>query len=263
MIYFEDLKKKKVVELKDLAKKKHIKLDVKFKKDDIIKLILQHEKNNEVAEVKKEEITEKTSSFINAQPVFNENNKDNLNNGQSLPSKYGKDKFVFMVRDPKWGFVYWELTDGLINMHNLNASEKFLRCYDITSSGIPETPDSFFDIKINDLANNWYINFPDSNRMFIIDLGYFKDGNFVTVLRSNAASLPRDSISDQVDQEWMFPDDLYQYLLKASGADQLFQQIGSQELMKFLAGNVNENLSSGGVTSSVSSPFGASFNKET
>jgi uncharacterized protein len=255
-----DLKKKNVAELKKIAKTKNIKIEPKLKKDEIIKLILMSEKNDEIAGQKKDEISVKNSSMINAVSDKKENSKDNLNNGYRLPDSYNKDKLVFMVRDPKWGFVYWEITESKIQQHGLSAVEKYLRCYDITESGSPENAGSIFDIRINDLTNNWYINFPDSNRTYIIDYGYFKDGKFVTVIRSNAATLPRDAISDQVDLEWMLPDDMYQYLLKASGAGQLFQQIGSQELMKFLAGNVNENLSSGS-TSSVSSPFGASFNK--
>ena len=114
--------------------------------------------------------------------------------------------------------------------------------------------DSFFDIKVNDLANNWYINLGAPNKTYIVDLGYFKDSKFITLLRSNVASTPRDDVSEQIDQEWMLTDEKFRMILQASGGNTLFQHDGSQELMKFLAGNVEESLSSGGA--SLSSPIG-------
>ena len=125
-----------------------------------------------------------------------------------------------------------------------------MRVYDINGGKSPENPNSYFDIKLVSGANNWYINFPSPNTTYIVDLGFFRDGVFITLLRSNAATTPRDDVSDQIDVEWMMSDDIMKKLLKASGADQLFQQMGSQELMKFLAGNITE----GGETSSCLMP---------
>jgi hypothetical protein len=257
MYNLSELKKLTVPELKKIAKKQNISLPVKCKKDQVIKLIMESDNITKTVEQKKSEISISSSSTINIQYYPENKNKIDENN---LPDNYNKDKLVFMIRDPRWGFVYWEITGSLKEKHNLNSIEKFIRCYDITGTDKVESSLSFFDIKINDNTNNWYINFPSSNRTYIVDYGYFKDGKFITVLRSNPATFPRSEISDQIDQEWMMNDDQYQYLLKASGAGQLFQQIGSQELLKFIAGNVNESLSSGN-NSSISSPFGDNFNK--
>jgi len=171
-----------------------------------------------------------------------------------LPSSYGKNKIIFMIRDPYWGFAYWDISEELKKEHNLLNIDKFLRVYDITSNNTPDAPDSFFDIKVNNEANNWYIKLPSPNRNFIIDYGYFKNGNFITLLRSNPARTPRDNVSENIDEEWMLTDDQFALIMKASGADQLFQQIGSQELIKFLASNLNEEISSN-PGSSPTSPF--------
>lgn len=244
------LKAKTVKELKSIAKENTIAVPTKAKKNDIIQLILEAQKVSETAAEKKKDLEDNPSSGQGApenktpQPFFNDI--------PELPEVYGKNKLVFMVRDPLWGFVYWEMNENLYNEHNLTDQEKYLRIYDISSASSPEDSDSYFDIKINDLANNWYIKFPQSNKTYIVDLGYFKDGTFVTVMRSNPATTPREDVSDQIDEEWMLTGDQFATILRASGADELFQQIGSQELMKFLAGNVSEenSLSSGfGMTS--------------
>ena len=171
---------------------------------------------------------------------------------QELPEAYGKDRLIFLIRDPAWGFVYWEIESNTRFKHNLDGTEKYLRIYDITDSNSCENCSSFFDIKIDGSTNNWYINLQKANRSFIVDYGYFKDNNFVTVLRSNTGKTPRDAVSDQIDQEWMLTDEQFRLIFLASGADSLFKHDGSQELMKFISGNVEEGISSGGA--SITSP---------
>lgn len=256
----KELSKLTISELKEKATKMNIKYEKDTKKEDLINLILEQQKFNELAEEKKSDLINNPNSQSSFQ--HHENKSYSNNNFQDipeLPSSYGKNKIVFMVRDPYWGFVYWEITPELKNEHNLNSIDKFLRVYDITTNNTPDNPDYFFDIKINNDANNWYIKFPQPNRNFIIDYGYFENGNFKTLLRSNPAKTPRDNVSNIIDEEWMLTDEQFSLIMKASGADQLFEQIGSQELMKFLAGNVNEDISSnpGSSPTSPFAPFGS------
>lgn len=224
----EELNELSISELKKIAKDFNIKYEKNIKKYDLVNLILE---SGKITELEKRENNQSE-------------NKKNENNILELPKSYEKDRIVLMIRDPYWGFVYWNLTENLINENNLYNIDKFLRIYDITNNGSPENPDYFFDIKINNEANNWYIKFPMVNRTFVVDYGYVIDGKFKTLLRSNIAKSPRDNISDQIDEEWMLTDEKFNLIMEASGADKLFQQIGSQELIKFLAGNVNEEISS-------------------
>ncbi|OHD14574.1 MAG: hypothetical protein A2086_08015 [Spirochaetes bacterium GWD1_27_9] len=241
MLNQKELEKNTLAELKSIADDKELDYDKKVKKDDLIKLILESEKVIETANQKKEDLKDNpTSQTSSGFQKPQEQKQDFFYNVPNLPQVYGKNKIVFMVRDPYWGFVYWELTKDLINQHNLSGIDRFLRIYDITNSGSPESESGFFDIKINDVADNWYIKFPYPNKTYQIDLGYFKDGKFITLVRSNVATTPRDDLSDQIDVEWMMSEDQFKKILQASGADQLFQQSGSQELMKFLAGNILE-----------------------
>lgn len=254
MYSIDKLKKEPLKELKKIAGNLKVIFTSKVKKDDLIKLILNSQKKQDqkLNDQKKEVLKDNSSTKSTLQN--NSNKKPNFDNIPDLPGVYGKDKIVFLVRDPFWGFVYWEITEQKAIEFNLSNANKLLRVYDISNSGTADKPDSFFDIQINNDTNNWYIKFPSSNHTYIIDYGYIANGQFITVLRSNAATTPRDDVSDQVDQEWMLTDDQFRLIMQASGADAIFDQQGSQELMKFIAGNTEENMSSGGA--SITSPIG-------
>jgi uncharacterized protein len=208
----KELKSKKVPDLKKIAKENDIQLPKSVKKDELIKLILKiFAKKDENKSVKPEE------------PVKEERKTKKIDFSKlpDLPGSYGKDKLVFMIKDPNWGFIYWEFSENLTRAHNIydGATEKILRVYDISENKSPETAHYFIDVKINLFTNNWYLDFLAPNKTYIIELGYMKDGSFIPVLRSNSASTPRDSVSDQIDEEWMLTDDQFRTILMASGFD--------------------------------------------
>jgi hypothetical protein len=211
------LEKKTIKELKDIAMELEINFDDKIKKAQLIELIC-------------------------------DSDIDMFDSIPDLPKVYGKNKMVFMIRDPFNGFVYWNIKDDLAKKHKLDDQtlNKYLRVYDITDDDSPETSFATYDIKINPNANSWYINFPKPNRTYVIDYGYFKNNRFVTVIRSNSATLPRTEVSQVSDEksEWVLTNEQFELIMQASGADVMFQHDGSQELMKFLAGNLEGNISS-------------------
>lgn len=260
----QELSAMTVKELQEIADNNKIKYTAKLKKKDIINLILEHSKVSETITEKKKQLDEKNDSSNMSSSAVSKNTSSRgneaFNNMPDIPNHYGRNKITFMVRDPFWGYVYWEINSSLIEQHSLNSTEKYLRVYDITESGNPDSPSSYFDIRLTDEAQCWYIKFPQSNRTFVIDYGIFKDGVFLTLLRSNVLSTPRDDVSDQVDIEWMTNDTDFNKLLQASGGDKLFERVGSQELMKFISGNINEENSmfSGNIGLTLSTPLNLS-----
>jgi hypothetical protein len=49
------------------------------------------------------------------------------------------------------------------------------------------------------------------DRSFCIEVGRkLQNGHFITLLRSNVVSTPRASLSELVDEEWMWIENLYQ-----------------------------------------------------
>lgn len=133
-----------------------------------------------------------------------------------LPTAYGDNTLVLMVRDPWWIFAYWEATPARweevrsgIRAVGLRERKTILRIYDVTGSSI-ENPNSFFDIELNFMTDNWTVDVGAPDREWQVELGLqTEDGRFFAVLRSNIVRTPPVGVSDILDEEWMCPEDLY------------------------------------------------------
>ncbi|MCG9968860.1 DUF4912 domain-containing protein [Pelotomaculum terephthalicicum JT] len=140
-----------------------------------------------------------------------------------LPHYYGIDRMVLLARDPHWLFAYWELTatkqDEFANHYGLEAwstTHPVLRVYDITGIDFNgKNALGYTDIHISESTDNWYVQVGEPDRSFCVDLGrMFPDGRFITLLRSNAVTTPRASLSDRLDEEWMWIEGLYRTIGK-------------------------------------------------
>ncbi|MDD4170321.1 MAG: DUF4912 domain-containing protein [Desulfotomaculaceae bacterium] len=168
--------------------------------------------------------------FLIPAPLFNEEFSSELSNdialkppkNQSLeaelPHHYGMDRMILMVRDPHWLFAYWELTATKNEQFTNNygpeawsATHPVLRVYDITDVDFNgKNAIGYTDIHVSENIDNWYIQVGEPDRTFCIDLGrMFSDGRFITLLRSNTVTTPRASLSDRLDEEWMWIEGLY------------------------------------------------------
>ena len=122
-----------------------------------------------------------------------------------LPSRYGADKLVLMARDPRWIYAYWEVAHErhrlLFEQHmsEWSSSRAALRFYDLTETA----PDRIsFDIVLNDDADNWYVRVDRPDHRLVAELGRLFPGRFVPLVRSNEVTMPRDSVSDEISEEW-------------------------------------------------------------
>lgn len=140
-----------------------------------------------------------------------------------LPRTYGIDRLVLMVRDPYWLYAYWEVSATKVEEFNSNfgpgawsASRPVLRVYDVTGVHFNgENANSYVDIDVNEETDNWHINVGQPDRSFCVDLGrMFSDGRFVTLLRSNVVTTPRASLSDRLDEEWMWIEGIYRSITR-------------------------------------------------
>lgn len=136
---------------------------------------------------------------------------------QELPSQYGVDKIVLLVRDPWWLYAYWELKNETVERLKSELKEEFykakrvLRVYDVTNIIFNGgNANRFFDIQIHEFANNWYIDTGAPGRSWCVDLGLkLSNGRFITILRSNVVQTPLDGPSWITDEEWMVPEDMF------------------------------------------------------
>ncbi|MHB1042513.1 MAG: DUF4912 domain-containing protein [Eubacteriales bacterium] len=135
-----------------------------------------------------------------------------------LPHSYGIDRLVLMARDPFWLYAYWEITATKQGEFNRSygpaawaSTKNILRVYDVTGIDFNGgNAISFIDIPVSEEVDNWHIHVGEPDRSFCVDIGkVFPDGKFIPLLRSNVVTTPRASLSDSIDEEWMWIEGLY------------------------------------------------------
>ena len=125
-----------------------------------------------------------------------------------------------------------------------------LRIYDIT--GIEDfngtNANSYFDIKLEGLAQNWYIDVSKPSRSWCVDIGILaKDKRFYVIARSNYVHTPRFGMSEDLDEEWMCPEEDYWQLFGLSGGFGIGKS--SMEIKQIFKKYFQEWVSSGAVSS--------------
>ncbi len=185
---------------------------------------------------------------------------------EELPSRYGDNKIVVLVRDPYWLHAYWEITDERKNHIEGEAQagwgelRKALRVYDVTDVIFNGTnANKSFDIELTSDANNWYIYVGEPNRSWCIDLGVItSSGRFILIARSNVVTTPLDRASDVIDEEWVTSEEEFAKLYGISGG---FGVSSPQmvQLKKKLAERLQRELASGAVSSFARPPLERSF----
>lgn len=182
---------------------------------------------------------------------------------QDLPSNYGDNLIYLMVRDPHWIYAYWELQKDYVegSRESLGGSWgeicTVLRVYDVTDS---QSEPAYQDLYLGGITDHWHINaVPD--RSYFVEIGLLhKDGRFLALARSNPVLMPRDSMSDILDEEWMDID--FDKVYALSGGFDVGKS--SQELRKLMQDRMQGHASSGsgsgvGIVTSMSSPGSGSW----
>jgi hypothetical protein len=139
-----------------------------------------------------------------------------------LPNAYGLDKIALMTRDPHVAFAYWEATPSRIQREKAWFgwdSKLCVRVYDITGIQFDgRNAIGYFDQEVYEQAGNWYFDLGRPNHSFCADLGLLSpDGRFLTLARSNYIAMPRDGVSDVIDEEWMLLDEEFMKLYGVPG----------------------------------------------
>jgi hypothetical protein len=144
---------------------------------------------------------------------------------RDLPTHYGKDRIIVMVRDPYWLHCYWELTAATIKRAEAALGEEWhqakpiLRVLDVSSEDTTSSSEAIVrDIDIHGGCNNWYVDVNHPPRSFRIDIGYLtKSGRFYVLARSNVVTTPRAGLSDVIDENWADVQQQYEKIYAMSG----------------------------------------------
>jgi Uncharacterized protein conserved in bacteria len=120
----------------------------------------------------------------------------NAQNDHKSPVVCEQDCLTLLARDPHWLYVYWEISDDrrklLLDEFGMDFMERSIPVLKITNI----TKNDYFYVRINEFSNSWYLNVPDSNSIYVVEIGRkISDNFFISILNSNSTITPNDSLS--------------------------------------------------------------------
>jgi uncharacterized protein len=129
-----------------------------------------------------------------------------------LPRTYGDDRIVLMTRDPFVVHAFWEASQARLERERAWfgwSSKLCVRIYDITGVQFDgRNALGYYDQEVSEQAGSWYFDLGRPSHSFCADLGLLSpEGRFMTLVRSNYVTMPRDGVSDVIDEEWMLVDE--------------------------------------------------------
>ncbi|MBF0493981.1 MAG: DUF4912 domain-containing protein [Candidatus Omnitrophica bacterium] len=172
-----------------------------------------------------------------------------------IPSYYGDNKLVLLVRDPWTIFSYWEVRkdveDGIrkkINDRGLIAEKSLLRVYDITDCASVLEAKNKFDFELRGWIESWYVHTNAPGRTWVAEIGIMcTNGEFFPIARSNQVTAPAYGMSDTSDDRWMCPEDLYYKMFAIAGGYGIGKS--SLSIKEIIQRHLKEWMSSGGLLS--------------
>lgn len=126
-----------------------------------------------------------------------------------LPDGYGETRIVLMPRDPQWAFTYWDIPhEHKVILRNQGGQQLALRLYDATDIDLAyQVPHSVQEYPCDELAREWYLPLPVSDRDYVIEIGYrCADGRWLVLARSAPVHVPPTYPSDWVEDHFMTVD---------------------------------------------------------
>jgi uncharacterized protein len=119
-----------------------------------------------------------------------------------LPGGYGDSRIVLLPRDPQWAYAYWDIPIEHKNELRYHGGQQLaLRIYDVTDINLEsQSPHSIQEYPIDEMAREWYLPIPVSDRSYTIDIGYrCGDGRWLVLARSASVSIPPVYPSDWIE----------------------------------------------------------------
>ncbi|MBF2002478.1 MAG: DUF4912 domain-containing protein [Synechococcales cyanobacterium M58_A2018_015] len=123
-----------------------------------------------------------------------------------LPDGYGESRIVLLPRDPQWAYAYWDVSNEAKEaLRRQGGIRLALRFYDVTDINIEvQRPHSLQQYECDELAREWYLPIPVSDRDYVIEIGYITgDGRWLLLARSAAVRIPPVYPSDWIDDQFI------------------------------------------------------------
>ena len=123
-----------------------------------------------------------------------------------LPGGYGESRIVLMPRDPQWAYTYWDIpNEHKEEMRRQGGQQLALRLYDITDINLEhQAPHNVQEYLCDELAREWYLPIPVSDRDYVADIGYrCADGRWLVLARSAPVRVPPVYPSDWIEDTFV------------------------------------------------------------
>ncbi|ELR97223.1 DUF4912 domain-containing protein [Gloeocapsa sp. PCC 73106] len=119
-----------------------------------------------------------------------------------LPGGYGESRIVLMPRDPQWCYAYWDIpNEHKEELRRQGGQQLAIRLYDATDVNLEyQSPHSVQEYLCDELAREWYLPIPVSDRGYVVDIGYrCADGRWLILARSLPIHVPPVYPSDWIE----------------------------------------------------------------
>jgi len=126
-----------------------------------------------------------------------------------LPAGYGESRIVLMPRDPQWAYAYWDISnEHKEDLRRQGGQQLALRIYDVTDINLDnQSAHSLQEYPCDELAREWYLPIPVSDRDYVIDIGYrCADGRWLVLARSARVHVPPVYPSDWIEDVFITVD---------------------------------------------------------
>ncbi|MFM7559601.1 DUF4912 domain-containing protein [Cylindrospermopsis raciborskii] len=126
-----------------------------------------------------------------------------------LPGGYGESRIVLLPRDPQWAYTYWDIpNEHKQELRRQGGQQLALRIYDVTDVDLDhQSPHSLQEYPADELAREWYLPIPVSDRDYVIDIGYrTPDGRWLVLARSARVHIPPVYPSDWIEDVFITVD---------------------------------------------------------
>ncbi|MFB2644804.1 DUF4912 domain-containing protein [Raphidiopsis sp. BLCC-F218] len=126
-----------------------------------------------------------------------------------LPGGYGDSRIVLLPRDPQWAYTYWDIpNEHKQELRRQGGQQLCLRIYDVTDVDLDhQSPHSIQEYPADELAREWYLPIPVSDRDYVIDIGYrTPDGRWLVLARSARVHIPPVYPSDWIEDVFITVD---------------------------------------------------------
>ncbi len=123
-----------------------------------------------------------------------------------LPAGYGESRIVLMPRDPQWAYTYWDIPNEHKEALRRQGGQMLaLRLYDVTDINLAyQSAHSIQEYPSDELAREWYLPIPVSDRDYVVDIGYrAADGRWLVLARSAPVRVPPVYPSDWIDDQFI------------------------------------------------------------